>query len=732
MEEKRINEIQRKAGMLLRDQRLKQAIGLLSEEIDSLGNWDLRDRFIEIQKVYGYMLEYMGKGVADVNRASLHNEFIGKMFLLNDEIAAARLSERSLSVYCQMRRKFKEEKRLGQYHARLREYSVNRAVMNMMPDCDASSARELARKHEEASNEMFMYIFSRGAWSSGELAEAENFLSDIETDINDKAMFVSAVTLGLMKIFDPQKALLLCSACANEDAVVSLRALVGLAIVTFMNSYRIEYYPELKSRLELLGEIPSFGTRLFNVQMQLLRSRETQKIDRKMREEIIPAMLKNPNLRNVKLGVDLEKEFEQEGMNPEWESWVKKDEIKSKLDEMAQWQIEGADVYMSTFSQLKHYPFFNEMANWFRPFDMNNSAVSAMFAGEGEATGRLVLRNLFDSKFFCNSDKYSFAFTVQQVPEEQRSMLMQQMEGQNVDAAMINPEIPRKVEEELMSNRYIQDLYRFFKLASFNKDFVDPFTLSLNLLDDESLGAHLRRSEFWMDIFNYLVQKEYYSEAFAVGRDIEKGALKQECDALFYQKMGYCKQKAAEYGEALEYYLKADVVAPDSLWTVRHIAQCYRMNRNSKAALPYYLQAEKLAPENCTILMQTGELLAALKRYDEAFQRFFKVEYLDAQSHRCLRAIAWYSFVTDNYERARKCYEKLLASPERIMQDWLNAGHVELVCGDSVKAIGYYRNAFTLCKNSDEFSDALLGDRKVLLAKGIAFSDLVLIRDVVS
>ena len=70
MEEKRINEIQRKAGMLLRDKRLKQAIGLLSEEIDSLGNWDLRDRFIEIQRVYGYMLEYMGKGVADANRAA--------------------------------------------------------------------------------------------------------------------------------------------------------------------------------------------------------------------------------------------------------------------------------------------------------------------------------------------------------------------------------------------------------------------------------------------------------------------------------------------------------------------------------------------------------------------------------------------------------------------------------------------------------------------------------------
>ena len=732
MEEKRINEIHRKAGMLLREKRLKQAIELIAEEMEHLGNWELRTRFSEASQVYRYMLEYMGKGIADPDRATLHSEIIGKMFLLNDEIAAARLSEHSTSVYCQMRRKFKEEKRLGEYHSRLREFSVKRALMEMMPDKDGESSKELARRHEALSNEFFMYIFSRGAWTNSERLEAGELLADLETDLNDKAMFVSAVTLSLMKIFDPQKAILLCEACSHEEEIVASRALVGLAIVTYTDSYRIEYYPELGSRIELLGEIPGFTTRLLNIQMQLFRSRETQKIDRKMREEIIPAMLKNPNIRNVKLGFDLEKEIEQEGMNPEWESWFNKDGIKNKLDEMAQWQMEGADVYMSTFSQLKHYPFFNEMANWFRPFDLYNTAVSWVVSDDKASDSRMAIKALFESSFFCNSDKYSFCFTFSQVPEDQRSMLMQQLDGQGGGAADISAAVPQKMQDELLSKQYIQDLYRFFKLSIFKREFVDPFTLSLNLLEDDCLGKHLRKREILLNIFHYLVQKEYYSEAFTVGRAIEKSTGQNDCEAQFYQEMGYCKQKLSEYDEALNYYHKADIVSPDNLWTVRHIAQCYRMNRNPKAALPYYHQAERLAPENCAILMQTGELLAALKNYDEAFKRFFKAEYLEPQSLRTWRAIAWYSFVTDNFERARKYYGKLLAAPARNMQDWLNAAHVELVCGNSRVAIEYYRNAFTLCKDGDEFSETLLADKKVLLSKGINAADLVIIRDIVS
>ena len=129
--------------------------------------------------------------------------------------------------------------------------------------------------------------------------------------------------------------------------------------------------------------------------------------------------------------------------------------------------------------------------------------------------------------------------------------------------------------------------------------------------------------------------------------------------------------------------------------------------------------------------MQTGECLVALKRYDDAFIRFFKVEYLEPESIRSWRAIAWCSFMVGKYDQATEYYSRLHASPKRNMQDWLNAGHVELVRCNNAAAIDFYRKAATLCKDSDEFSSNLFGDKKVLLAKGVSLNDLILIRDIV-
>lgn len=735
MEEKRINEIYQKADKLLREQRLKQALATMGEEIDALNNWELRTSYTEMQTAYNYMLEYMGKGMPDPDRSLLHSRLIGKAYLLNDEIAATRLSEQSMSVYCQMRRKYRNECETAEYHKKLREHSTNMAVMRMMPTDNREAMKELSKRHEQDSGELFMRIWSSGAWNRRQQEEAEAMLNDIEVDIDDKALMTSAMTVSLLKIFDPAKAIILCRAATHEESAIAQRALIGLMMALFINSHRIQYFPELQESIETLSETAGFEQRLLVAQIQLLRSRETQKIDRKMREEIIPAMLKNPNLRNNKLGIDLEKEIlDQEDKNPEWEAWLKEDGIKNKLDEMAQWQTEGADVYMSTFSQLKHYPFFNEMPNWFRLFDMDTATLSGIIPDEESKSN--LLKTLFASKFFCNSDKYSFCFTLQQIPEEQRNMMAQQLSEQHGDGTM-TPDtelstIPRKVEEELQGNQYIQDLYRFFKLSSFRHGFTDPFSLSLNLLENKATATLLPSPDSHMRIFRHLMQKEYYPEAAAIGAGIEKSGKAEYCDAQFHQEMGYCKQMAGDYDAAIGYYKKADIIKPDTLWTIRHMAQCHRLKRDPKGALPYYLQAEQLAPDNRAILLQTGECLVALKKYDEAFQRFFKAEYLAPQSKRAWRAIAWCSFMVDNHDRARSYYEKLLTTPERTMQDWLNAAHVELATCNNSKAMEYYRKAAVLCKDYEEFGNNLMGDKKILAAKGISTNDLILIRDIVS
>ena len=57
---------------------------------------------------------------------------------------------------------------------------------------------------------------------------------------------------------------------------------------------------------------------------------------------------------------------------------------------MNELQLEGADVYMSTFAALKSYPFFREVQNWFYPFSKQQSDVIKQLKQEGNEKNTLL------------------------------------------------------------------------------------------------------------------------------------------------------------------------------------------------------------------------------------------------------------------------------------------------------------------------------------------------------
>lgn len=69
-----------------------------------------------------------------------------------------------------------------------------------------------------------------------------------------------------------------------------------------------------------------------------------------------------------------------EDKNPEWEKEIKR--VEEYLHELGALQSEGADTYMSAFSQLKSYPFFRQAAHWFYPFDRQQPDVAQVFKGK--------------------------------------------------------------------------------------------------------------------------------------------------------------------------------------------------------------------------------------------------------------------------------------------------------------------------------------------------------------
>lgn len=66
---------------------------------------------------------------------------------------------------------------------------------------------------------------------------------------------------------------------------------------------------------------------------------------------------------------------------------------------MSELQLEGADVYMSTFAALKSYPFFREVQNWFYPFSKQHSSVLKALKKTGNK-GNTVLDLILEAGIF--------------------------------------------------------------------------------------------------------------------------------------------------------------------------------------------------------------------------------------------------------------------------------------------------------------------------------------------
>lgn len=97
-----------------------------------------------------------------------------------------------------------------------------------------------------------------------------------------------------------------------------------------------------------------------------------------MREEIIPQMIRKSGMLNQDMKIiDLE---DLEDKNPEWTKDLK--QIENSIRELGELQMEGADTYMSTFAQLKNYPFFRQAAHWFYPFDKQAPEIAELFQNE--------------------------------------------------------------------------------------------------------------------------------------------------------------------------------------------------------------------------------------------------------------------------------------------------------------------------------------------------------------
>lgn len=731
MNEQAIQEQYQHIVSLLEQKRLKEAQIQLEAFLWNCNDWTLRNRLEQAKVSYQYMLQYMRQGVNDPERQKLYRQLLAETRELAEQARISLLDEVSTHYYHALhknKRNMEAGYGMSSWLKVLESFPDDMAVCQLMPD-NKQSLDSALQRHEETAQYLFLTTWGNSGWTAEEEREARMYLESELLPVNDLCLFTGAVLLSLMECFDPRKFSWLLDAATHADTQVSQRALVIIAIVLHIHPNRLWLYPELEARLSLLNEDGSFGKQLNRVYIQLLRSQETEKIDKKMREEIIPEMMKNVSImRNMKYG--FEENMDEDDRNPDWEKAFEESGLGDKIREMNELQLEGADVYMSTFAQLKSYPFFQNPHNWFYPFDMQHSGIIREF-GLKPTGDNAILSLILQSGFFCNSDKYSLCFTMAHIPQAQRNMMLSQMTSQDLNELMDESKSSglRQYAQrpDVISNQYIHDLYRFFKLSQRRHEFRDIFKEEIALHRIPALKDILRKPELLVTIADFHFRKEHPAEALGIYQEVID---MNYADADIFQKTGYCLQKEKRYKEAISAYRKADVLKPDHIWTIRHLATCYRQLRDFASALEYYRKVEAMQPENRNVTFFIGSCLAEQERYEEALQCFFKLDLMENDCIKAWRAIGWCSFVSGKSEQAMRYYEKVLAL-KPIATDYLNTGHVALQLGNMEKAAELYGKAASESGNRETFLDIFDKDKETLIKLGIDENDIPLIRDLV-
>ena len=546
-----------------------------------------------------------------------------------------------------------------------------------------------------------------------------------------KCLIVSAITISCLSFFDSKKIRLLIEIYQDSDEQIWHRAVIGIFILTVFYEKRLQYYPELIHRIKSVQNYEQFQKHIEAIHIQFLKAQETEKITKKIQEEIIPEVMKMKTDLEDKLNLkDLLSSENFEDKNPEWENVFKDSpDVYNKLEEFSMMQLEGSDVFMSAFAMLKRFDFFNEMSNWFLPFYKENIMVDdALLSVKDGFDVNAFVEGMERSSVLCNSDKYSFCLNVKHMPDMQKSMMLElfNMELKAMNE-MASEEHKHNVNarNKVIFTQYIQDLYRFYKLYPGKKNYDDIFSVMLDIPDSWILNLYFDNDTLKRNIGEYFFEKQYFNRALGIFKSLSN--IDQSFELT--EKIGYCYQKMNQYKKALEYYKKAELFDRNKLWLLKKIAFCHRRLGEFKNALTVYREVERLEPENLINQAYLGQLHIDLEDFEEALKYYYKVEYIDNKNTKVHRPLAWCSFMTGKLDNAEKYMTKVIEK-DPTKDDYMNYGHI-LWSKGSIKSAGeMYTKSYSLSgKNKEWFINTMLHDSTFLKAKGIEPVDISIMID---
>ncbi len=740
MTTKDINDIYNRVDKYIAERRMKDAFALMKNTAESAMLWEYSDEISAIERNYRYMLDYMLCGAEDPNRDTIYGGLVADTYTVLDKLKRMFLERDTPTLYYNVVRYVKLnhlrlETLVERYYEELNVSDNIVAAMLTEEHAEPTEKKSRSRKKDKATTrrlegierDIFNYMWTVFPLTRSDKELALNFLLGTVATSQCKVMMVSGVMMGILEFYDDEKLDLLMSVYdQSEDVKLTAIALIGILITLYKYRYR-GLTTRAKNHLEALKDREDWIPNLKIAYIELIRTRDTERIAKTMREEILPDIsgLQTDIFGKLEKGDFTANNLESISYNPEWEKMLDKSGIADKIKKMNELQAEGADVFMSTFCNLKSFPFFNDIANWFVPFNMEHSELIDADEAWAEMLGQFVQ----SLPYLCDSDKYSFMLSLCMIPGGKQGQMYHEFKKYKTVAYEAMMEMEGQKNDAMRSaiNSFLQNAYRFFKLFRRKGEFFDPFKDGgTNLLKVECLDEDFTDEEMLSTISEFYFAREYWDDALYGFNKLNKLSV---LSSQNFEKIGFCYEHLEDYDKALEYYHQAEFFEPDNNWLINRLAKCYRKKKDYKQAFSYLKKIVDQDPtvvDNCLAL---GYCYLALEEYEDAITQFYSVEYNSPDPKVGWRPLAWALFLNGEYESSLSYYDKLL-SDSPTGTDYLNAGHAYLASKQVRDAVVCYMKSIARSKLTvDSFLEMMKKDMSYLEKVGVTKSEVSLIID---
>ena len=536
------------------------------------------DRLDAIATDFRYMSDFMLQGMKDEHR--------GELF------AAMQQKLRDIDYDLEVRRTIWERPEVATYKK-----------IFTHPDCSAEMLQDIlldktdAKEHFIRLTNTFMVLYASLHWKDSEATEWATFLCNDNVSPIDAATLVSAITLNTLEHRNAPKVRCLKDVYKNSTSeLVRQRALVGLVMI---------------------GEEPSIETHI-----QMVACANADKDSNEIRQNIMPNIIKNQPLKmvNGQWKIDDEDDLNKGEYDPDADKREEEsiEAMEESVKQMLKMQKKGSDIFFEGFSQMKRFPFFNKMVNWFIPYYPEHPDIETTMKNIGNSSFVDVVMKRGP---FCESDKYSFIIAIssvlQQLPENVRKM----MESGDMGPIGMRGEDADLNDPAFIRLQYLQDLYRFMRLNNIGKMMYNPFNNLDKILERFIRNATQQENTLRINTEHNNKENTEYT--------------------TLYTYYANWKLKEREYNTALKYYIICLKQRPQSPSIMRGLARAYYCVGDYEKSASYFDALITINPENLNNHLNYAKAMAKAGKVEKILNALYKLEFENPENEVIQDTLGW-------------------------------------------------------------------------------------------